>query len=146
MLHVQDVRTICDRMAESKRLGQIAEAAVLRDALERGYRVALPYGEDAPYDLIVERRSKLDRVQCKFVRSDGRVIVVRCRSTNGWRTHHYTSDEVEWIATYDATTARCYFVPAEQLGSGRSTIHLRLDESRNGQVVGVRYASDFLDW
>lgn len=91
-------------MAETKRKGQVAELAVMAAAIDRGYRVALPYGEDAPYDLIVDRHARLERVQCKYVESDGRVIQVRCRSTNNWVTTHYKSADVEWIATYDVTT------------------------------------------
>lgn len=133
-------------MAETKRKGQVAELAVMAAAVDRGYRVAIPYGEDAPYDLVVERHGRLERVQCKYTVSDGRVIQVRCRSTNNWLTTRYTQVDVEWIATYDVTTGRCYFVPATLLGEGRSVLHLRLVPATNGQVQGVRWASDFLDW
>ena len=133
-------------MAETKRRGSIAELAVLRVAVERGYRVAIPYGEDAPYDLIVERGGKLERVQCKYVRSDGRVIEVRCTSTNNWRTHRYTDHEIGWIATYDVTTDLCYFVPSSMIGDGKSIMHLRLDNARNNQTLRTRRAADFLAW
>jgi len=39
---------------------------VLADAFRRGYRAAIPVGEDWPFDLIVERRGKFERVQCKY--------------------------------------------------------------------------------
>lgn len=133
-------------MAETKRRGNIAELAVLRVAVERGYRVAIPYGEDAPYDLVVDRGGKLERVQCKYVNSDGRVIEVRCSSTNNWKTHRYTNLEIDWLATYDATTDRCYFVPSSMVGQGRCIMHLRLDPARNNQVRGTRLAADFLAW
>ena len=133
-------------MGESKRKGGIAEAAVLKVAIERGYLVAIPFGEDAPYDLIVDRGGRLERVQCKYVESDGRCIVVRCRSTNGWATKKYTATDVDWIATFDATTGECYFVPAALLDSGRAVLHLRLSPARNNQVNGVRHATDFLAW
>lgn len=133
-------------MGDSKRKGGIAESAVIRTALERGYRVAIPFGEDAPYDLIVDRNGVLEKVQCKYVESNGEFIVVRCRSTNSWSTLKYTAADVDWIATFDATTDACYFVPSSILDSGRAVLHLRLAPTRNNQVQGVRLGADFLTW
>ena len=133
-------------MAATKRKGTLAEAHVMVHAISRGYRVSLPYGEDSPYDLVVDRNGHLERVQCKFVQSDGRVIIVRCRSTNGWATTKYRSEDIDWIATFDATTQRCYFVPSSLLGDGRAALYLRLMPAKNGQSVGIRDASSFTDW
>src|SRR5436190_16410073 len=71
-------------MALTKQLGDIAEAAIMADVLRRGYRVALPYGEDWPFDLLVLRGEQFERVQCKYGRSDGHVLLVACRSSNNW--------------------------------------------------------------
>ena len=133
-------------MAESKRLGTLGEIAVMREALQRGDRVSVPISQDAPYDLVVERQGGLERVQVTYVRSDGRVIHVRCRSTNGWATHKYRSHEVDWIATYDESTERVYFVHSSECATGRAVLHLRLEPAANNQVVGVRFAADHLEW
>ena len=98
---------------------------VAADLMRRGYKIALPYGEDWDYDLIVCREEKLERVQVKYSCSNGAVIAVRARSaslTNGKvRAYkYYTSQTVDWLATYDPTTDRCYYVPAEELGDGMS--------------------------
>ena len=50
-------------MAETKRKRRIAELAVMAEAIARGYRVSIPFGEDSPYDLVVERNGRLERVQ-----------------------------------------------------------------------------------
>jgi hypothetical protein len=133
-------------MGATKRKGNLAEIEVIRHAIQLGHRVSLPYGEDAPYDLVVERNGRLEKVQCKFVQSDGRVIVVRCRSTNGWATKKYSPADVDWIATFDSTTQRCYFVPSSLLGEGKAALHLRLTPARNGQTTRTRHANDFIDW
>ena len=73
-------------MAPLKAKGDLAEMMVAADLMRRGHKVAIPYGEDWDYDLIVCRDGSLERVQVKHTRSDGRVIEVRCRShslTNG---------------------------------------------------------------
>jgi hypothetical protein len=137
-------------MAPTKQKGTLAELEVMRCAIERGYRVSLPLSEDTPYDLVVERVGRneaLQRVQCKFTKSDGRVVQVRCRTTNNWSEIRYTPDLVDWIATYDVTTERCYFVPSALLGvEGRTMLHLRLVAPANSQADGIRWARDYLEW
>ena len=65
-----------------KAQGSIGEVMVMAEAIRRGYKVALPFGEDWRYDLIVVRNGRLERVQCKYTKSDGRVVTVRCASMN----------------------------------------------------------------
>ena len=133
-----------------KAKGDLAELKVATDLLSRGYKIALPYGEDWDYDLILCRGEKLERVQVKYTRSDGEVVEIRCRShslTNGRvrAVKHYTARTVDWIAVYEATSDRCYYLASEVLGTGRSILHLRLTPSRNGQIAGIRPATDYVD-
>ena len=111
---------------------------------------AIPYGEDCDFDLVLIRGNRLERVQVKHARSDGAAINVRCHShslTNGKirRTMHYTAETIDPLAVYDATSDRCYYVPAKELGAGRSAFHLRLTPARNGQRLGTRPAENYLD-
>jgi hypothetical protein len=122
---------------------------IAADLIRRGYKIAIPYGEDWDFDLIVCRAEKLEPVQCKYTRSDGEVVVVRCMShslTNGRvrATKHYTPAMIDWLAVYDATTDDCYYIPAAELGSGMAMMHLRLVPTRNNQQSGIRRASDYL--
>jgi hypothetical protein len=92
----------------------------------------------------------LERVQVKHAASRDGVLVVKCRShslTNGKvRTvKHYTSRTIDWIAIWDRTTDRCFYVPASELGAGKWMLHLRLCPARNGQQVGTRNADDYAD-
>jgi hypothetical protein len=124
---------------------------VAADLMRRGYKIAFPYGEDWDYDLIVCRDEKLERVQVKYACSDGVVILVRGRSvslTNGKvkAYKYYTAANVDWLAVYDVTTDCCYYLPALELGEGMSMLSLRLRDARNNQRIGVRFASDYLDF
>jgi hypothetical protein len=125
--------------------GEIGEAMVLADLQRKGYGVAIPFGHDLPFDLILIRRQTgaLERVQCKYTASDGRALDVRCFSTSAWVRHTYLAAEVDWIAVYDATTERCYYVPSEVWG-GLARPRLRLAPASNGQRRGIRWADDFL--
>jgi hypothetical protein len=100
-------------MAPLKTKGDLAELKVAADLFERGYRVAIPFGEDNDCDLILIRGDRLERVQVKYTRSNGHVVPVRCRSaslTNGKvkQIKRYTSATIDWLAVYDATTRRCF--------------------------------------
>jgi hypothetical protein len=123
---------------------------IAADLIRRGYRIAIPYGEDWDFDLILCRGEKLERVQCKYTCSDGTVIVLRTRShslTNGKvrATKHYTAAMIDWLAVYDATSDRCYYVPAVELGEGMNMMHLRLAPTRNNQHRRVRPANAYLE-
>jgi Holliday junction resolvase-like predicted endonuclease len=137
-------------VAPLKRKGDLAELKVATDLLDRGCNLSFPFGEDCDYDLIADRDGILHRVQVKFTKSDGRIVVVRCRShslTKGRirRTKHYTAATVDWIAVYDKTSDCCYYCPSSELGSGRSELSLRLVPARNSQLIGTRNALDYLD-
>jgi hypothetical protein len=137
-------------MAPLKAKGDLAEIMVAADLLRRGYKIAIPYGEDWDYDLILCRDGKLERVQVKYARSDGAVVEVRCYShslTNGKvrATKYYSAATVDWIAVYDLTTDRCYYVPASELGDGRAVLSLRIQPARNNQVIGIRRAIDYTE-
>ncbi len=139
-------------MAPLKLKGDRAEIEVARDLVRRGYRIAIPYGEDWDFDLIFARpdSEKLERVQVKHAITRGEVIPVRTRSaslTNGKvrRVKKYTAKTIDWIAAYCPQTDRCYYVAAAELGAGRDEISLRLGPTKNGQRKGIRYAADYLD-
>jgi hypothetical protein len=96
------------------------------------------------------REERLERVQCKYTCSDGVVIIVRTSShslTNGKirAIKRYTAAMIDWLAVYDATTDRCYYVPAAELGEGMNMMSLRLRPTLNSQHRRVRPASAYLE-
>src|SRR4051794_17681028 len=136
-------------MAPLKQKGDLAELMVAADLRRRGYQIAIPFGEDCDYDLVVDRHGKLERVQVKYATSDGLIVVVRCRShslTNGRvrATKRYTADTVDWIAVWEPTTSVSYYVPSAAF-DGFSVLTLRLSPTRNNQSRKIRHAADFLE-
>jgi hypothetical protein len=138
-------------VASLKKKGDLAELRVAADLAARGCHVLIPFGEDCDYDLAGDYEGRLHRVQVKYTKSDGRVIIVRCRShslTKGRirNTKAYTSAMVDWIVVFDVTTDRCYYVPSWVLGSnGVTDLRLRLTPALNGQLLRIRPAEDYLD-
>ncbi len=90
-------------------------------------------------------------MQVKHTTSDGAVVEVRCFShslTNGKvrvTKLYTTAATVDWMAVWDATTERCFSIPAAALGDGRSVLRLRLTACRNGQRRRIRWAEDYRD-
>lgn len=130
-------------MGMTTRKGELGEAMVLADLQRKGYGVAIPFGHDLPFDLVLVRRGvfTLEKVQCKYTASDGRVLDVRCGSNSSWVRHTYEAQEVDWLAVYDATTEQCFYLHSSTW-SGMARPRLRLQKPANGQVEGIRWAAD----
>jgi hypothetical protein len=131
-------------MNEQLQLAVTAEMKVATDLIERGLGIAWPSGHGHPFDLILIRPdASLERVQVKHARSDGRTLLVKCHSSSEWVYYSYDPEMVDWIAAWDETTDTCYYLPIEEATKSYAT--LRLDETQNGQKVGIRWAKDYTE-
>ena len=132
-------------MGKTTAKGELGEAMIFADLVRQGHGVAIPWGHDLALGLIVVRKENgaLEKVQCKYTRSDGRVILAKVTSTSAWVHHRYTKDEVDWIGVYDATTVQCLYLPASEW-DGQTLVNLRLAPTANGQGKGIRFAREFM--
>jgi len=125
--------------------GALAEAMILAEALKNGVGVSRPTGDER-YDLIFDLRPKLLRVQCKWATRSGSVVVVRCRTNrrgrDGFIHGRYRPGEIDAVAAYCLELDRCYLLPVA-LSVQRTSVHLRLEQCRNNQLAGVKWAPDF---
>jgi hypothetical protein len=94
--------------------------------------------------VVRKENGALEKVQCKYTTSDGRVVEANVRSASAWVHHRYTPEEVDWIGVYDATTNQCFYIPSS-VWDGHIAVSLRLAPTANGQVKGVRDATDFTE-
>jgi PD-(D/E)XK endonuclease len=114
---------------------------IAADLIPRGYKIAIPYGEDWDFDLIVCRDEKLERVQCKYTKSNGIYVTVRCRShslTNGKvkATKHYTAPA---CARCDCDCDRPATTSASWFGTRATTS--RFDGASRIRTGGLRVAN-----
>ena len=97
---------------------------VAGDLVERGYKMAIPFGEDSDVDLVCwNPDGRLERVQVKYTGSDGARVSVGANSnslTKGRvrRIKRYTDATIDWLAVFDATTGRFYYIFVDELGGG----------------------------
>lgn len=131
-------------IGESHVKGDLAELRVASELMAKGYKIAIPFGQNWRYDLIVERDEILERVQVKYTESKDGVILVKARSRNGKQDYIYQPEDFEWLIVYDKSTDCCYYLPSSMMG--RREISLRLEPTKNGQTKGINWAKDYLSF
>ncbi len=127
--------------------GAIAEAAFTAAAIRLGYFVLRPTPEGRRYDLVLDTGPQLLRVQCKWARRKGEVIVVNARTsrfspTAGYIATRYSASEIDALGVYCSDLDECFLVPIEAF-EGSGFLHLRLAPTLNNQRVGCRMASQY---
>ena len=132
-------------MLDSKFKGNLTELLCLAAFTELGYQISIPYGDHARYDFIADINNNLYRIQCKTSSlEDEGVYSFSCRSTaaNHSRSasRSYSKDEIDFFATI--IDKQCYLIPVE--ATGGCSKRLRFVPPKNGQKVGVSFASEYL--
>lgn len=133
-------------LESSNHKGAIAEAEVAAAAIELGIPVLKPMSEHGRYDLVFEVGDRLLKIQCKWARRKGAVVVVTVSGNyltpHGYVRSPYTAAQIDAIVAYCGNLDRVYLLPAE-LVVGKHMVHLRLSQPTNGQRAGLNWASDF---
>ena len=123
--------------------GAVAESAFTLHATHMGIGVSRPLVEGERYDLILDFRPTLVRLQCKWGVRRGDVIDAHLR-THRWTPSGsiettYSAREIDAFGIYCAELDRCYLVPIHAV-AGRKGLYLRLAPSRNNQETGINWA------
>ena len=132
----------------SKDKGNIGEAIVLAEFTKRQIQVAIPFGDNARYDLIAEFNGKLNKIQVKYCGqiTENNSFICPCASSTNHTTNKHLStydNDVDYMAFYLASIDKLLLVPIEQL-AGKKTITFRLEAPKNGQKIGINLVDDYL--
>ena len=132
----------------SKDKGNIGEAIVLAEFTKRQIQVAIPFGDNARYDLIAEFNGKLNKIQVKYCGqiTENNSFLCPCASSTNHTTNKHLStydNDVDYMAFYLVAIDKLLLVPIEQL-EGKKTITFRLEPPRNGQRIGINLVEDYL--
>jgi hypothetical protein len=126
--------------------GTIAETASMHAAAKLGITVFKPITDGVRYDLIFDVDDRLLRVQVKWARLYGDVVVIRCysarRAREGLRNRVYTATEIDAVAAWCAELDRCVLLLPSHF-AGRRVIQLRVRPTRNNQQLGINWIEDF---
>lgn len=130
----------------SKSKGNIGEAVILAEFTKRNIQVAIPFGDNARYDLIAEFGGKLNKIQVKYtskVSDNGSVICHTSSSTNHTTNKHrdvYTND-VDYIAVYIQSWNESVLIPITECD--QKTFSIRKSVGQNRQEKGIHLLSDY---
>ncbi len=112
-----------------------------------GFHVAVPFGENARYDLLVDDGRSIGRVQCKTGRlRDGAVWFPTCSSyghhRNPTSANRSYAGEIDYFGVHCPETDGVYLVPLRDVPTTRVAA-LRIADARNGQRKRVRLGGDY---
>ena len=124
------------RLSARKRQGEAAEARFLADASARGLLVCRPWGEDVPFDFVVQGRRRFHRVQVKSVwappaRGHRAYSALAARGRRSKTP--YRPSEVDFVAVWIARKASWYIIPIRAL-AGRVRVQLASDHPRSRRL------------
>jgi hypothetical protein len=95
----------------AKERGEWAEARFVARAAELMFRVAKPWGDSAPYDLMVERDGLIYRVQVKSTMRRMKGCSFPCTMPSGKRLKNILK-EIDFVAAYVIMLDLWYIIPA----------------------------------
>ena len=95
-----------------KARGEWAELRFMTRAAELGFRVTRPWGDNAPYDLAVDYRGRVLRVQVKCTQQKRWNSYRCCIAANGVP---YRPDQIDFIAALVIPTDTWYIVPIQAI-------------------------------
>jgi hypothetical protein len=130
-----------------KAVGDRSTLAILLALHAAGYVVALPFGENTRYDLLIDDGQAISRVQCKTGRlRTGAVRFPACSSYEHHarpraRRRDYLG-QIDFFGVYCPETRGVYLVPIADVPLTRQGA-LRVEPSRNNQRRGIRLAADY---
>lgn len=133
----------------TKQIGNLVELQCATALYELGCSVSIPFGNSNKYDLIIDWKDKLYKVQCKHsqeVLDDNEnvsAITFSCQwqshnMTGGYSKQKYLPNEIDYFATF--YNGKCYLVPQSQCSTQKM---LRILTPKNNQTKGVSFLKDY---
>ena len=135
-------------MENTKRIGNLTELQVITKLYELGCAVSIPFGNSEKYDLIIDYKNKLYKIQVKHANlrllEDGSpdYVDIACywqgNNSKGYKLHKYTQDEVDLFATFYNNV--CYLIPLKECSTHKV---LRISPPKNCQLEGVSMIEEY---
>lgn len=130
-------------------IGDIGEAVAITEFTKKGCIISKPLSGNARYDLIIEYKSKLYRVQVKTTNDikEETKMIFATKTTNynkgSWQSVGYTSDDVDIFFLYCLKNNWCGLYLGEENGDFVKEITIRTQLSKNNQSRKIRLADEY---
>jgi hypothetical protein len=119
---------------------------VIADLMRQGHDIAIAFGHNQSYDLIVIRKEdgRLENVHLKYTTSDGNVVIARIGNAArlGSAQVHDRGGGLDRELTVDDEPS---LLQPLEIWRDRCRVNLRLTSPANGQTRRIPYAEDFTE-
>lgn len=133
----------------TKEIGNLTELQCITGLYSLGCNISIPFGNSQKYDLIMDYKGKLYKIQVKHSQ-DGFTddILTHFSFKTKWVGHNnndynentYSIEDIDYFATFHH--GEVYLIPVEEcLGASKT---LRYFPPKNNQKKGVSFAKDYL--
>ncbi len=137
------IKPLPRRHPNTKRTGELAEAAFVVKATKLSLPVAKPWGDSERYDFILDAGHCTWRVQIKCTESiNAGGYQVQSTFTDGKQKGHYTDDDIDVLVAYILPRDLWYVIPAHALPSSASLRFYPDGNTRNPRFEQYREAWD----
>ncbi len=129
-----------------KEVGNISEMCVIAGFVKNGISVALPFGDNQPYDIILDTKHGFKSVQVKHGTYKNGAIFADIRKRIGARRVAYQTYDgiVDYIAIWCEHTNECYLISIKEC-CNKTYLTLRLEEPNNNSCISkVIWAKDYI--
>ena len=131
---------------DTKLVGEKTEIIVISEFIRNGIPVSIPFGDNQPYDLVIDTIQGFKSVQVKHGNAKNGVIEADVRKRIGCDKVKYTTYDnlVDYIAIWCEDTDECYLLSMDEC-NGKTRIRLRIDSPRNNSCIStIVWAKDHL--
>lgn len=118
--------------------GDLAELKVAAKFLEKGCYVSYPFGDDTPYDLVVDMNGSLTKIQVKHISDNKGILTVKFDSNTGISY----KGKVDYVVIYEPKSDRIFMLNPNEFNS--NSVRLRIEKTKNNQSKNVIFADDYL--
>ena len=138
-------------MRNSKEIGNLTELQCITGLYELGCDISVPFGNSQKYDLIMDYKGKLYKIQVKHAteKIDNETGVVthfvfktrwQSHNSNGYKQNSYSEEDIDFFATY--CQGKVFLIPVEECSGNTKT--LRYVAPKSGQQDGINLANNYL--
>jgi hypothetical protein len=130
----------------TKDLGDLTELSAAKKLISAGNAVSFPFGDNERYDLILDGKNRLEKVQVrKATRREG-YLFFKCysnhRSNGDIKRVSFDENEIDCFLVWYREKDELYKVPIQE--APKTEMTLRIGETGNNQEQNVNWTSDYI--
>ena len=129
----------------TKSTGNKAEIVIISDFIKNDIPVSLPFGDNQPYDIVIDTKDGFKSVQVKHGIFKNGVVVADVRKRIGSSRIGYVTydDLVDYIAIWCEYLNKCYLLSMKECDN-KTNIYLRVDKPKNNPCIStITWAKDY---